>query len=55
MTRDAGGRWTATVQLLPGRYEYKFVVDGVLKLTDPACDLSEPDGFGGFNSVIVVK
>ena len=54
MTRAPDGVWTVDLQLLPGRYAYKFVVDGELRLTDPSCGLSEPDGFGGFNSVIVV-
>jgi 1,4-alpha-glucan branching enzyme len=28
MTKTAGGTWTRTLQLSPGRYGYKFVVDG---------------------------
>lgn len=29
MTQDGDGSWRALVHLGPGRYEYKFVVDGV--------------------------
>ena len=29
MIRDEGSTWTTSVRLQPGRYEYKFVVDGV--------------------------
>ena len=28
MTKDKNGHWTASLPLAPGRYEYKFVVDG---------------------------
>lgn len=28
MKRDKGGPWTKSVKLKPGKYEYKFVVDG---------------------------
>ncbi len=28
MRKDAAGKWTVSVKLKPGRYEYKFVVDG---------------------------
>lgn len=35
LTRTADGVWEATVRLAPGRYEYKFKVDGRWEL-DPA-------------------
>jgi len=51
---DAGeGRYAVTVTLAPGRYTYKFVVDGEWR-PDPAAPASEPDGFGGENSVLEV-
>lgn len=28
MTKDAEGNWSVAVDLKPGRYEYKFIVDG---------------------------
>lgn len=37
--------------LQPGRYLYKFIVDGVW-MTDPANPEREPDPFGTFNSVL---
>lgn len=42
MRRDLEGRWSVSVQLRPGRYEYKLVVDGRWR-AEPAC-VSEPDG-----------
>lgn len=29
MKRNADGQWSAELELLPGHYEYKFVVDGI--------------------------
>lgn len=28
LTKDAGGAWSVTIEMRPGRYEFKFVVDG---------------------------
>ncbi len=50
---DGDGTWTAIVDLPPGRYEYKFVVDGQW-LEDPKAKESAPNPFGGKNSVVVV-
>ena len=49
---DDGG-WTATVYLDEGVYQYKFVADGVWKF-DPANPDKIDDGFGGFNSMLVL-
>lgn len=46
--------WSLSRNLPAGRYLYKFVVDGNW-LPDPSNELSEPDGYGGFNSVAVVE
>jgi 1,4-alpha-glucan branching enzyme len=48
--RDA---WKITLWLPPGRYEYRFVVDGQW-LSDPAAKESVPNPFGGVNSIVVV-
>lgn len=37
MSRNAAGEWTVTLELAPGRYEYKFVVDGQW-CCEPGCD-----------------
>jgi len=55
MKRDADGIWRAALVLKPGRYPYKFYVDGKTKIVDPANEVAEPDGFGGRNSVREVK
>lgn len=47
------GTWTLTLDLAPGDYPYKFVVDGAWK-QDADNPAAVPDGFGGNNSVVKV-
>ena len=47
------GAFQTTLALAPGRYEYKFVVDGSW-VADPACPDWVPNEHGSLNSVIVV-
>jgi Glycogen recognition site of AMP-activated protein kinase len=48
-----GGEWVCRVDLDPGRYAYKFIVDGNW-LLDPANPETEEDEAGNVNSVVVV-
>ena len=50
---DRNGRWTITLPLAPGRYEYLFVVNSTDWVPDPAAT-SMCDGLGGKNSVLLV-
>ena len=52
MERDDDGHWHASVPLPPGRWLYKFVVDGRSWRPDPRNEEREPDGHGGSNSVL---
>jgi 1,4-alpha-glucan branching enzyme len=52
--REGTGVWTLTIPLAPGRYEYKFYVDGEKWIPDPGNPERTDDGFGGWNSVITV-
>jgi len=54
MDRHDDGHWEATVSLPPGKYQYKFVVDGEW-LTDPAAEQNVPNNCGSFNSVVDVR
>ena len=47
------GIYRTTVRLVPGEYQYKFVVDGIW-CADPANINSVPNDCGTFNSVITV-
>jgi 1,4-alpha-glucan branching enzyme len=52
---NVDGVWEVTVDLPPGRHQYKYVVDGSEWITDEwALEFSD-DGFGGQNSVVVVE
>ena len=50
-----GDVWELTLSLLPGKYSYRFLVDQKKQVLDPAATGVEPDGYGGKNSVLVVK
>lgn len=52
--KDTRGNWTFKVNLKPGKYEYKFFVDGSW-LMDPKCKLNAYNSFGSQNSVIEIK
>ncbi len=51
---DGAGRWVVTTLLGPGRYQYKFVVDGVRWVPDPVNPDKVPDNYNGFNSVLTL-
>jgi hypothetical protein len=50
-----GDVWELTLSLLPGKYSYRFLVDQKKQVLDPSSKSTEPDGYGGKNSVLVVK
>ena len=54
MKRDDAGHWETTVALAPGRYEYKFVVDGNWK-HDPLARVNVWNQNGTLNSVAQVR
>ena len=54
LTPQGDGKWVAELSLGPGKYEYRFVVDGVWT-DDPLSSESAPNPFGGFNSVLQVQ
>jgi 1,4-alpha-glucan branching enzyme len=53
LKKQKGGVWKKTVTLLPGRYEYRLLVDGQWR-DDPQCPNRCPNQFGGENCVCVV-
>lgn len=49
------GVWqTAPLSLPPGRYLYKFLLDGARWLDDPANPQKWPDSYGGLNSLLLL-
>lgn len=53
MKKDKSGVWKIELELNPGRYEYKFIVDGKW-WTDPANKKTAVNSFGDINSVLEV-
>jgi hypothetical protein len=48
-----GDVWKTSISLEPGRYRYRYVVDGHWQ-PDPVNPETEPSPFGGYDSVIVL-
>ena len=54
LKKDVDGVWRASVELAPGTYHYRFLVDGQWR-DDPECTLRVPNPQGGSNSVLKVS
>jgi hypothetical protein len=53
MTRAPDGTWRIKLRLLPGSYEYQFLSDGAMRMTDPTAPATDSE-FGEANSVLTV-
>ncbi len=53
-SENGKNRWTITLSLPAGRYEYAFLVDGEKIIPDPFADLREDDGFGNQNTILLI-
>ena len=53
MNKGKDRKWVRRLELKPGRYEYRFLVDGWW-WNDPANKELAPNPFGSFNNVLVV-
>ena len=49
----SGNDWQAKIHLSKGTYQYRFVVDGQWQ-HDSANNMTQPNPYGGFNSVLKV-
>jgi 1,4-alpha-glucan branching enzyme len=54
MKSNENGTWVRNVIIPPGKYEYKFLVDGQWK-EDPQNDQLYPNCFGTYNNIINVS
>ncbi len=54
MTKKGKQDWLVTLQLSPGKYNYKFIVDGSWT-KDPRNAKSQTDNYGSEHSIIEVK
>src|SRR6516225_6358790 len=54
MKKEAGGVWKKTILLMPGYYEYRFLVDGEW-CDDPQCPERVANSFGSANCIVRVN
>ena len=54
LAKQTDGSWLLVKKLDPGKYAYKFVIDGGTWKQDESAALTVDDGLGGKNSVVVV-
>lgn len=55
MASSADGKvWRKLSRLAPGRYQYKFVIDGSNWVVDPKAKKNEDDGNGNVNSILTL-
>ena len=53
MKKGKIGAWETQLQLTPGHYEYKFVVDGQWQ-EDPTSSQNRMNSFGTYNNLLTV-
>ena len=51
MENDGNGVWAKSIMISPGKYEYKFLIDGQWK-EDPGNEQTCPNRFGTMNSIL---
>ncbi|MBZ4650613.1 isoamylase early set domain-containing protein [Thermosipho sp. (in: thermotogales)] len=51
---NENGVWKISLELLPGEYQYKFVVDGSRWIEDPDAPSYVDDGYGGKNGAFLL-
>lgn len=54
LKKDSEGKWKVTLTLAPGRYEYRYLVDGVWE-NDQRPVECVPNAFGSWNCVVTVR
>ncbi len=54
MKKDKKGLWKTAFPLKPGRYEYRFIVDGNWE-NDPSCSFCVQNDFGSMNCIRMVE
>lgn len=53
LKKASNGLWKTNINLSPGRYEYRFLVDGQWQ-NDPGCESYAANPFGEDNCVITL-
>jgi hypothetical protein len=53
--RNRSGYWEVTLDLSPGEHSFSYILNGSRKIADPTVPASEPDDFGGKNSILYTE
>ena len=54
LKKDVSGKWKLSLRLSPGRYEYRYLVDGLWQ-NDQRPGECAPNAFGSWNCVLEIK
>ena len=54
LRKDRNGKWGIALNLAPGRYEYRYCVDGIWESDQRPVETS-PNAFGSWNCVVAVQ
>ena len=54
LKKNGQGSWKITLELQPGRYEYRFIVDGGWECDQEVTECV-PNAFGTWNSVVTIQ
>jgi 1,4-alpha-glucan branching enzyme len=54
LKKETDGNWEVTFYLSPGKYEYRFVVDGIGS-DEPHCSTRCRNQYGGKNYIVEVR
>jgi 1,4-alpha-glucan branching enzyme len=54
LKKDSKETWKISINLVPGRYEYRFIVDGQWE-EDPNCTTFIPNSYGSENCILIMK
>jgi hypothetical protein len=54
LSKGARGGWAGTLELEPGEYQYRLLIDGKW-MDHPEAERRVPNPFGGENCVLVVR
>lgn len=53
LAKGSGGRWSTTIELAPGKYEYRLLIDGAWS-DHPEASHRVPNAFGTENCLLIV-
>lgn len=54
--KNENGLWQTEISIPPaGKYRYKFIIDSKFWKEDTSNGIKEEDGYGGFNSILIIE